>query len=111
MARSFFGYVSLTSAKRCALNLSKELFESMSQAIGLLQGVLVHAYTPAFHRIPRVYAKLGEDFASSEEVREVLDAIIRLLHARQSQAAPSHRRESEVLTRLESLKTKLGNAN
>jgi hypothetical protein len=81
---------------------SQELYRAMTEAIGFLQGVLVHAFTPAFHRIPRMFERLGAEFSQSEEVQEVLDVMIRSMHSRLQQGVTGPR-ERVVLKRLEEL--------
>jgi hypothetical protein len=79
----------------------------MQEAAGFLQGVLVHAFTPAFHRIPVMYARLGAGFSASEEVREVLDAMIRILAMRREKSILTGPREAAVLEKLEGLRQAL----
>ena len=85
------------------MNRSRELHETMNEAIGFVQGVLVHAWSPAFHRIPGLYARLGDAFAESTEVREVLGALLDILQDRRHRGIVSGPREERCLARLEEL--------
>lgn len=87
--------------------LSQELFAGMEEAIGFLQGVLVHALTPAFHRIPMMYRRLGASFAQTPEVQEILDAMIRILDARRALGILTGPREARVLERLQQLRERM----
>ena len=85
--------------------LSARLVRALESGIGFVQGMLVHAYTPAFHRIPRLHQRLGEAFCDSPEVLDVLAAVILLLEERcRLSAAARAGREAVVLAELVELR-------
>ena len=82
-----------------------ELFQTLMAAIGYLEGNLVHAYSAAFHRVPRLHETLAPDeFLRSAEIREVVDAVIQLLRVRSGIGQAGHRRELQLCATLERMR-------
>jgi len=79
---------------------SRHLLDLLVRGAGYLDANFVHQFSAAFHRLPRLHADLGADFVRSEEVREVAQAMLRLLEARVAGSGAQAGREVDLVAQL-----------